>query len=315
MRSATVTPRLSFLVAGGAFPSAGAWQMGVISLKQFRGWFAVSGDTRIRDYSCTNGWNALRDLHPQLSEGRGPVSFVARRPSWAARDQAYHPTLHHPSAHSSATRARAYALFPLTTEGVALVRITLPLVCATLTPCPRPAWRSRPLHPRALVANASYFRKQCAGTNRQEQVGEPQKWTSTTRASPTPGGVHPREGQSLRSVGRLTRRSVGGRVSGPGDRASKRNLSGAPTLLLHAEGQGRDPKSVDVDTRLSPGSKSSARTHQASAREPGDLDEALPAMCAVSGGTGNCDYSRTNGWNAPKCEYRPARQHQRETIR
>jgi hypothetical protein len=33
---------------------------------------------------------------------------------------------------------------------------------------------------------------------------------------------------------------------------------------------------VDVDGSQSPGSKSSARSHQASAREPGDLDGALP---------------------------------------
>jgi RNA-directed DNA polymerase len=70
-------------------------------------------------------------------------------------------------------------------------------------------------------------------------------------------------------------------VSGPGDRAPKTFLPGEPTSSFYAEGQGRVPKSVDVDPRLSPGSKSSARTHQASAREPGDLDGARPVM--VSG--------------------------------
>jgi len=70
-------------------------------------------------------------------------------------------------------------------------------------------------------------------------------------------------------------------VSGPGDRAPKTFLPGEPTPSFYAEGQGRVPKSVDVDPRLSPGSKSSARSHQASAREPGDLDGARPVM--VSG--------------------------------
>ena len=65
-------------------------------------------------------------------------------------------------------------------------------------------------------------------------------------------------------------------MSGPGDRAPKIFLPGEPTSSFYAEGQGRVPKSVDVDPRLSPGSKSSARSHQASAREPGDLDGALP---------------------------------------
>lgn len=70
-------------------------------------------------------------------------------------------------------------------------------------------------------------------------------------------------------------------MSGPGDRASKTSSTGEPTSSFQAEGQGRIPKSVDVDPRLSPGSKSSARSHQASAREPGDLDGARPVM--VSG--------------------------------
>lgn len=70
-------------------------------------------------------------------------------------------------------------------------------------------------------------------------------------------------------------------MSGPGDRAPKVSSPGEPTSSFYAEGQGRVPKRVGVDSRLSPGSKSSARSHQASAREPGDLDEALPVM--VSG--------------------------------
>ena len=67
-------------------------------------------------------------------------------------------------------------------------------------------------------------------------------------------------------------------MSGPGDRASKPSSSGEPTQSNHAEGHGRDPTRVGVDSRQSPGSKSSARAQQATAREPGDLDEARPVM-------------------------------------
>lgn len=71
-------------------------------------------------------------------------------------------------------------------------------------------------------------------------------------------------------------------MSGPGDRAPKTSLAGEPTLSSHAEGQGQHPTRVGVDACLSPGSEtSSARSHQASAREPGDLDVALSVM--VSG--------------------------------
>ena len=70
-------------------------------------------------------------------------------------------------------------------------------------------------------------------------------------------------------------------MSGPGDRASKQKSSGEPTQSNHAEGHGRGPTRVGVDSRQSPGSKSSARAQQASAREPGDLDEARPVV--VSG--------------------------------
>jgi len=71
-------------------------------------------------------------------------------------------------------------------------------------------------------------------------------------------------------------------MSGPGDRAPKTSSPGEPTLSSVGEGHGQDPKRVGVDACLSPGSEtSSARSHQASAREPGDLDVALPVM--VSG--------------------------------
>jgi hypothetical protein len=45
-----------------------------------------------------------------------------------------------------------------------------------------------------------------------------------------------------------------------------------------------------------------------------NFPEAFRGWFAVSGDTRNRDDSRTNGWNAPKCEYRPARQRQPETI-
>jgi hypothetical protein len=38
-------------------------------------------------------------------------------------------------------------------------------------------------------------------------------------------------------------------------------------------------------------------------------------LFAVSGDTRNRQYSRLNGWNTPKSEYRLARQSGRETIR
>jgi hypothetical protein len=45
-----------------------------------------------------------------------------------------------------------------------------------------------------------------------------------------------------------------------------------------------------------------------------NFPEAFRGWFAVSGDTRNRDDSRTNGWNAPKYEYRPARQRQPETI-
>jgi RNA-directed DNA polymerase len=67
-------------------------------------------------------------------------------------------------------------------------------------------------------------------------------------------------------------------VSGPGDRAPKTSTPREPTLSRDAEGQVLPPKSVGVEGSISPGSTSSARLHQASAREPGDLDVALPSV-------------------------------------
>jgi RNA-directed DNA polymerase len=67
-------------------------------------------------------------------------------------------------------------------------------------------------------------------------------------------------------------------VGRPGDRAPKTSSPREPTLSRNAEGHVLSPKSVGVEDSISPGSTSSACTHQASAREPGDLDVALPSM-------------------------------------
>jgi hypothetical protein len=75
----------------------------------------------------------------------------------------------------------------------------------------------------------SEARKGMRREDRQEQVGEPEQSTSRVRAGPTLGGSPPPGSPSLRSVGRPTRRSVGGRVSGPGDRVRQRRT---PKSLL-----------------------------------------------------------------------------------
>jgi hypothetical protein len=46
----------------------------------------------------------------------------------------------------------------------------------------------------------------------------------------------------------------------------------------------------------------------------GNFPEAFRGLFAVSGDTRNRDHSRTNGWNTPNCEYRGARQSERENI-
>lgn len=64
-------------------------------------------------------------------------------------------------------------------------------------------------------------------------------------------------------------------MSGPGDRASKMPRPRAPTPSSKAEGHGGAPRRADVGAPRTPGSKSSARSHRPSAREPGDLGGAL----------------------------------------
>ena len=70
-------------------------------------------------------------------------------------------------------------------------------------------------------------------------------------------------------------------MSGPGDGAPKEHRSWEkPTPLALAEGHGADPNNVDLDSTLSPGSESTARSQTSPAREPGDLDGASPLMVA-----------------------------------
>lgn len=70
-------------------------------------------------------------------------------------------------------------------------------------------------------------------------------------------------------------------MSGPGDGASKQTSSVEPTLSPQAEGHGGCPDNVGLGRSLHPGSeKSSARSDRLSAREPGDLEGASPAMVA-----------------------------------
>jgi hypothetical protein len=45
-----------------------------------------------------------------------------------------------------------------------------------------------------------------------------------------------------------------------------------------------------------------------------NFSEAFRRLFAVSGDTRNRDYSCASGWNTPKCEFRRARQCERETI-
>jgi len=82
----------------------------------------------------------------------------------------------------------------------------------------------------------------------------------------------------LRGAGRPATRSVGGRVSGPGDSASKHPLRWEPTRSDHAEGHGTGSQNVRMDPLLPPGSQSSARLHMLHAREPGDLGGASPPL-------------------------------------
>jgi RNA-directed DNA polymerase len=72
-------------------------------------------------------------------------------------------------------------------------------------------------------------------------------------------------------------------MSGPGDRAPKSLRLREPTRSVTWKAMGRIRKS-GRGSPSSPGSESSARSQQASGREPGDLDVTLPAM--VSGGSG-----------------------------
>ena len=69
-------------------------------------------------------------------------------------------------------------------------------------------------------------------------------------------------------------------MSGPGDRAPKTSHKEGPTLSHQAEGHAATSVNVSLDRAALPGSKSSARSYLPSAREPGDLGGAAPAMVA-----------------------------------
>ena len=103
---------------------------------------------------------------------------------------------------------------------------------------------------------------------------------SAAGASPTPGGIRPREAQTLRSWERSQRRSVGGRVRGPGDRAPKRSIRKEPTPFLEAEGHDEAANEAERAAKFPRGRMSSARTHKPHAREPGDLGGASPEKSA-----------------------------------
>lgn len=67
-------------------------------------------------------------------------------------------------------------------------------------------------------------------------------------------------------------------MSGPGDSASKPSILQEPTPFPEAEGHDDDSIKVDLSRSFLPGSESSARSHRAPARKPGDLGSASPSM-------------------------------------
>ena len=85
----------------------------------------------------------------------------------------------------------------------------------------------------------------------------------------------------MRGQRRRCLRSVGRRMSGPGNRASKQFSSQPPTRYGPAEGRSAAEQRERADARLS-GSKSSARSEMLLRREPGDLGGA-PLACGCAG--------------------------------
>jgi RNA-directed DNA polymerase len=67
-------------------------------------------------------------------------------------------------------------------------------------------------------------------------------------------------------------------VSGPGDRAPKRNNLRKPTLSCCADGHDVTPARVDVASTFPSESKEFGKLRESPAREPGDLDEASSSM-------------------------------------
>jgi hypothetical protein len=135
--------------------------------------------------------------------------------------------------------------------------------------------------------------------DRQEEAGELDEESIDESGKSCPGRSSPPGSPPLRSVGRPTRRSVGGRVSGPGDGAPKHPSLREPTQSDHAEGHGGGPNNVGVDLPLSPGSWSSARLHMPHAREPGDLGGCPPP---VVGGGQPREGNKPDAAGAPKAQ-------------
>jgi len=130
---------------------------------------------------------------------------------------------------------------------------------------------------RAREKGAGGMRSGAPG-DRHEEAGELDEESIDESGKSCPGRSSPPGSPPLRSVGRPTRRSVGGRVSGPGDGAPKHPSLREPTQSDHAEGHGGGPNNVGMDLPLSPGSWSSARLHMPQAREPGGLGGASPPL-------------------------------------
>jgi len=98
----------------------------------------------------------------------------------------------------------------------------------------------------------------------------------TSRANPTPKGVHPREVHLLRSVGRPMGRSVEGRMNGPGDRATKFASTREPSLSTAAKAIA-PLRRMDVERVLPPGSQEFGTFKESFARKLGDLEGASPS--------------------------------------
>ena len=111
--------------------------------------------------------------------------------------------------------------------------------------------------------------------DRSREVGEPDEAKQVLPWEELAPGS-----RALRRPRRRGRRSVGRRMSGPGDRASKQFGSQPPTRYGPAEGINTPEQRVRAGAWL-PGSMNSARSEMLLIREPGDLGGAsLACGCA-----------------------------------